>query len=155
MKAMENEQVNDLDERVTSCSLCHRLKDHRESRELLKQFGDFEHWNQPVPGFGDVNARLLTLGLAPGAHGANRTGRVFTGDYAGDRLYEALHQFGFSNQGGSTSRDDGMHLNDVYITNIVRCVPLDFDTLPHGNPVNSRLSGHVKETYHYIPPIYA
>lgn len=142
-------------ERVTSCSLCHRLKDHRESRELLKQFGDFEYWNQPVPGFGDVNARLLTLGLAPGAHGANRTGRVFTGDYAGDRLYEALHQFGFSNQGGSTSRDDGMHLNDVYITNIVRCVPLDFDTLPHGNPVNSRLSGHVKETYHYIPPIYA
>lgn len=88
-------------------------------------FADWDYWGRPVPGFGDPDATLLIVGLAPAAHGGNRTGRVFTGDRSGDFLYEALYRTGFSNQPISRSRDDGLKLNGVYVTAAVKCAPPD------------------------------
>lgn len=90
-----------------------------------RAYQDQEYWSKPVPGFGDPAARLLIVGLAPGAHGANRTGRIFTGDLSGDFLYRALWETGFANQPSSTSREDGLRLRDAYITSPARCVPPD------------------------------
>lgn len=114
-----------LRDEVIRCRKCPRLVHHRERIALVKtrRFESEEYWGKPVPGFGVARARLLVVGLAPAAHGGNRTGRVFTGDRSGDWLYEALHRYGFASSSRSISRDDGLRLRDAYISAVARCAP--------------------------------
>jgi uracil-DNA glycosylase family 4 len=116
-----------LQRQIVSCEQCPRLVAYREEVGRIKRraYLDWDYWSKPVPGFGDPRARLLLIGLAPGAHGANRTGRVFTGDSSGDFLYPVMFDTGFASQPTSISRDDGLKLIDAYISGAVRCAPPD------------------------------
>lgn len=121
-----------LDKEVIACRRCPRLVAYREkiAAEKRRAYRDHEYWGKPVPGFGDIDARVLVLGLAPGAHGSNRTGRPFTGDASGNFMYPVLYETGFANQPTATKRDDGLKLKDLYITAAARCAPPDNKPLP-------------------------
>jgi uracil-DNA glycosylase family 4 len=124
--------LNILNREVIACTRCPRLVVYREqiAREKRRAYRDWEYWGKPVPGFGDPQARVLILGLAPGAHGSNRTGRPFTGDASGNFMYPVLHETGFASQPSATDRNDGMELKDLYITAAVRCAPPENKPLP-------------------------
>jgi uracil-DNA glycosylase family 4 len=128
--------LDSINERVINCRLCPRLANYiaNVGKIKTKRFKDQEYWAKPLPSFGDVNAKLFIVGLAPAAHGGNRTGRLFTGDSSGDWVAKALFETGFANIPTSKSKNDGLVLKDVYISTTVRCAP------PNNNPILSEIS---------------
>ena len=135
-RASANERLLALNRQVVECRICPRLVNYRESVAKIKkkQFLSWNYWGKPVPGFGDVKASILVVGLAPAPHGGNRTGRVFTGDRSADFLVKALFEAGHSNQPRSVNADDGLVLYGVYVTAAVKCVP------PDNKPTNEEIS---------------
>ena len=131
-QSSEGKALAALNARVVECNLCSRLRTHctEIAEKKRRAYLDWKYWGRPVPAFGDPRARVLILGLAPGAHGSNRTGRPFTGDGSGDFLYPVLYEAGFASQPKAISRDDGMELHDAWINSVARCAPPDNKPLP-------------------------
>jgi uracil-DNA glycosylase family 4 len=127
--------IKSINRQIINCTLCNRLVPYIQliGKNKVRRFSNDVYWSKPVTGFGDIQARILIIGLAPGAHGANRTGRLFTGDHSGQWLMKALYETGFSNFPTSTSIDDGLLLKDVYIASCIRCAP------PLNKPLNSEI----------------
>ena len=127
--------INSINREIIDCVRCKRLVSYTRlvGKNKVRRYSNEEYWAKPVTGFGDTDAKLLIIGLAPGAHGANRTGRLFTGDHSGQWLMRALHETGFSNIPTSTSANDGLILKNVFITSCIRCAP------PSNKPLNSEL----------------
>src|SRR6202007_3036946 len=123
--ATSAQSLDALNARIIACERCPRLRDYctEVARVRRRAYAEWEYWGHPVPSFGDPEARVLALGLAPGAHGSNRAGRPFTGDGSGDFLYPVLYEAGFTSQPNATSRDDGMKLTGLQITSVARCAP--------------------------------
>jgi uracil-DNA glycosylase family 4 len=132
ISALDESAFDELAFRITGCELCPRLRTYcaEIARTRRRAYADWEYWGRPVPSFGDPSARVLALGLAPGAHGSNRTGRPFTGDGSGNFLYPVLHATGFASQAQAHSRGDGMRLHNLRITSVIRCAPPGNKPLP-------------------------
>jgi uracil-DNA glycosylase family 4 len=150
-RPVENE-MTPLRDDIVGCRACPRLVEWRErvAREKRAAFADETYWGRPVPGFGDPEARILVLGLAPAAHGANRTGRVFTGDRSGDWLFRAMHHAGPANQPTSVAADDGLQLRDAWVTSAVKCAP------PGNRPApdeRNRCSAFLEREFEVLPNV--